>query len=96
MSDDIKESYKQIISSYIPLDKNKDKQDKIEEIKISKEVSCTLDRAREIRIIREYNNSLFPNIKYIPKINTIKKEDFTLEQQRFFENYIIDIKRLYN
>ena len=96
MSDDIKESYKQIISSYVPLDKNKDKQDKIEEIKISKEVSCTLDRAREIRIIREYNDKLFPNIKYIPKINTIKKEDVTPEQQWFFKNYIMQIKRLYN
>ena len=96
MSDDIEETFKQIIKSYVPSDENKNKQDKIEEIKISKEVSCTLERAREIRIIREYNNSLFPNIKYIPKINTIKKEDFTPEQQWFFKNYIIEIKRLYN
>jgi hypothetical protein len=96
MSNDIEETFKQIILSYVPSDENKNKQDKIEEIKISKEVSCTLERAREIRIIREYNNSLFPNIKYIPKNITIKKEDFTPEQQRFFENYIIEIKRLYN
>jgi hypothetical protein len=95
MSNDIEETYNQIISSYVPSDENKNKQDKIEEIKISKEVSCTLEKAREIRIIREYNNSLFPIIINTHKNITIKKEDFTPEQQRFFENYIMEIKQLY-
>jgi hypothetical protein len=35
-------------------------------------------------------------IKKIEDIKPIKKEDFTLAEQQFFENYIRFIKRLYN
>jgi hypothetical protein len=36
------------------------------------------------------------SIKKVEASKPIKKEDFTLAEQQFFENYIRFIKRLYN
>ena len=52
-------------------------------------LSCTPEQLEKIK------NEMYP-IKKIENIKPIKKEDFTLAEQQYIENYIRFIKRLYN
>ena len=52
-------------------------------------LTCTPEQLEKIK------NEMYP-IKKIEDIKPIKKEDFTLAEQQFIENYIRFIKRLYN
>ena len=52
-------------------------------------LSCTPEQLEKIKL------ELYP-IKKIEDIKPIKKEDFTPAEQKFIENYIRFIKRLYN
>ena len=52
-------------------------------------LTCTPEQLEKIK------NEMYP-IKKIENIKPIKKEDFTLAEQQYIENYIRFIKRLYN
>jgi hypothetical protein len=52
-------------------------------------LSCTPEQLEKIK------NEIYP-IKKIVASKPIKKEDFTLAEQQFIENYIHFIKKLYN
>jgi hypothetical protein len=52
-------------------------------------LTCTPEQLEKIK------NEMYP-IKKIEDIKPIKKEDFTLAEQQFFEYYIRKIKQLYN
>jgi|APCry1669189034_1035192.scaffolds.fasta_scaffold239733_1 hypothetical protein len=52
-------------------------------------LSCTPEQ------LKKMINEVY-SIKKVEASKPIKKEDFTLAEQQFFENYIRFIKRLYN